>query len=139
MEIHLRRIDDAYLMESVNENGNIVHTDGSSEIGGGNQAFRPMQLMLAGLGSCSAIDIIHLLRKQRQPLEDIRIKVEGEREKDKVPSLFTDIHIHYTLVGDLDIKNVERAITLSMDKLCSVAQILKKTANITWSYEIVRE
>ncbi|MGB1243707.1 MAG: OsmC family protein, partial [Chitinophagales bacterium] len=75
MEVKLRRIDENYLMEAINESGNTVHTDGSPTIGGSNQAMRPMQLLLAGIGSCSSIDIISLLRKQRQELEDIQITV----------------------------------------------------------------
>ena len=66
MEVKLRRIDENYLMEATNESGNTVQTDGSPAIGGSNQAMRPMQLLLAGIGSCSSIDIISLLRKQHQ-------------------------------------------------------------------------
>lgn len=96
-----------------------------------------MQLMLVGLGSCSSIDIIHLLTKQRQPLEDIQISIDSQRAEGEIPSLFTAIQIHYRLYGDLDEKKVERAVTLSMEKLCSVAKILEKTAKITWSWEII--
>ena len=136
MKIELKRIDDAFLMEATNENGNITHTDGSPTIGGSSQAMRPMQLMLTGLGSCSAIDVIYILRKQRQSLEDIQITVKGERAKDQVPSLFTDIHIHFRLKGKLKEEKVKFAVSQSMEKYCSVAKILEKTAKITWSYEI---
>lgn len=136
MKIQLKRIDDAFHMEAMNESGNTVHTDGSPEIGGSNKSMRPMQLMLVGIGSCSSIDIIHLLKKQRQQLDDIKIDVTSEREKDKVPSLFTKIHLHYDLFGPLDEKKVERACSLSMEKYCSVAKLLEKTAEITWSYKI---
>ena len=92
MKIELRRLDDAFHMEAVNELGNTITTDGAPDIGGGNKAFRPMQLMLAGLGSCSSIDVILLLRKQKQALEDIHVTVTAEREQAKTPSLFTHIH-----------------------------------------------
>ena len=137
MKIELRRIDDAYHMEATNEMGNIVHTDGSEKIGGGNKSMRPMQLMLVGLGSCSSIDVIHLLNKQKQDLQDIKITVSAEREEGKTPSLFTKIKVHYKLFGPLDVKKVERALSLSMDKLCSVAKIIEKTAEISWDYEII--
>jgi putative redox protein len=137
MKIKFTRLDDAYHMQAVNEIGNTVETDGSPDIGGGNKAFRPMQLMLVGLGSCSAIDVIYILRKQRQKLVDIQLTVDAEREKDKHPSLFTDIHLHFRLVGSLDDKKVKRAVDLSMEKLCSAARIMEKTAQITWDYEIV--
>jgi putative redox protein len=138
MKITLKRIDDAFQMEATNENGNVTYTDGSPAIGGSNKAMRPMQLMLVGLGSCSSIDIIHLLKKQRQPLDDIQIEINAEREEDKIPSLFTKIIIHYKLFGDLDEKKVERAVRLSMEKYCSVAKILEKGAEIVWGYEIVK-
>lgn len=135
MKIELKRIDENYLMEAVNDSGNTVRTDGSPAIGGGNQAFRPMQLLLAGIGSCSSIDIISLLRKQRQELDDIRITVTADRVEGVVPSLFSKIHVHYVLVGDVSDKKAERAVNLSMEKYCSVALILKESAEITWSWE----
>jgi putative redox protein len=138
MKMTFKRIDDAFHMEATNENGNVTYTDGSPEIGGSNKAMRPMQLMLVGLGSCSSIDIIHLLKKQRQPLDDIQIEINAEREKDKVPSLFTKITVHYKIFGDLDEKKVERAVRLSMEKYCSVAKILEKGAEIVWGYEIIK-
>lgn len=138
MTIELKRIDDAYLMEATNENGNTMRTDGSPAIGGGNQAMRPMQLMLVGLGGCSSIDIIMLMKKMRQPLEDIQIKVEGEREEGKTPALFTTINVHFTLKGDLDVEKTEKIIAMSMEKYCSVAKIIEKTAKITSSYEIIK-
>lgn len=136
MKIELKRIDDAFLMEATNETGNSVFTDGSPAIGGSNKAMRPMQMLLAALGACSSIDVIHLLKKQRQPLDDIRISIDGQREEGKVPSLFTEIHVHYQLFGDLDETKVERAVRMSMEKLCSVSKIVEKTATITWDYVI---
>lgn len=137
MKIELQRINDAFHMEAKNEQGNTVHIDGSPEIGGGNLAMRPMQMVLSALGGCSAIDIINILRKQRQPLEDFKVTIEAEREKDKVPALFTTIHVHYVLKGDLKPAKVEKAVNMSMEKLCSVKMILDKTAQISWSYEIL--
>ena len=136
MEVLLERIDDAFHMQSSNDTGNTVESDGSPKIGGHNKAMRPMQMVLAALGSCSSIDVIHLLNKQRQPLDDIKIKVSGQRVQDQVPAVFTDIQVHYHLFGDLDETKVKRAIQLSMDKLCSVSKMLEKSVNITWSYEI---
>jgi len=136
MEVNLKRIDENYLMEATNESGNTLQTDGSPAIGGGNQAFRPMQMLLAAIGGCSSIDIISLLRKQRQELEDIQIKVTGDRREGEVPSLFKSIHIHYVLIGDVNEKKAERAVNLSMEKYCSVSMIIKESAEITWSYEV---
>lgn len=139
MKIVLNRINENFHFEAVNEHGLKVHSDGSVEIGGHNLAMRPMQMVLAALGSCSAIDVVSLLRKQRQEPTDIQITVSAQRETQKVPSLFTDIHVHYALTGNLDEKKVERAVNLSMNKLCSVKQLLDKTANITWAWKVKPE
>ncbi len=136
MEVQLERIDDAFHMRSTNDTGNTVESDGSPKIGGHNKAMRPMQMVLAALGSCSSIDVIHLLNKQRQPLDDIKIKVTAQRAEDQVPAVFTDIQVHYHLFGELDEKKVERAVRMSMEKLCSVSKMLEKSVNITWTYEI---
>lgn len=123
-------------MKATNETGAVIHVDGAASVGGENKGFRPMQLLLAGLGSCSSIDIISILKKQKQPLEDLRVLVDGEREKDKVPSLFQDIHVHFIFKGDLDEKKVKRAVDLSMKTYCSATKILEKTTKITYSFEI---
>ena len=137
MKVELQRIDDDFLFETTNEDGLSVRTDGSPDIGGHNQAVRPMQLVLAAVASCSSIDVVLLLRKQRQDLQDIRVSVEGQRV-DTEPKVFTDIHLHYQLTGELEDKKVERACRLSMEKLCSVSLMLKAGGvNITWSYEIL--
>lgn len=136
MIVEISRINDAYHFEAVNEQGRKIHMDASPEIGGSNQGFRPMQLLLAALGGCGSIDIVNILKKQKQNIQDIKISVEGEREKDVIPSLFTDIHIHFQLVGDLDEEKVKKAIDLSVNKYCSVLKTLEKTSKITHSYEI---
>jgi len=136
MKITIDRLNDAYHMEARNEDNNTIHLDGSPSIGGENKGVRPMQLLLMSVGSCSAIDIIGILKKQKQPLEDIKIEVEGDREKMGTYSLFRDIRIHYHFEGDLDDNKVKRAIELSLDKYCSVAKTLEKTAKISYNYTI---
>lgn len=139
MKIHLKRQDDNYHMLATNEEGKQVAADGSAKIGGGEQAMRPMEMLIASLGSCSSIDVVLFLKKMRQPLEDLEIIIDAEREKDKVPALFEKIHVSYTLTGDLDAAKVEKAIKMSMEEYCSVAKIIEKTAPITWEYKIVKE
>ncbi len=136
MKIEIHRKNDAFHMEAVNETGNTLEMDGSPAIGGENLGFRPMQMLLAALGGCSTIDIVNVLKKQRQPLEDISIVVDGEREPNVEPSLFQHIHVHYTLKGNLDEDKVRKAVDLSMQKYCSVAKTLEKTAKITYSFTI---
>jgi putative redox protein len=137
MRIELKRKNEAVNLEAINEDGQAVSIDGAASVGGENLGMRPMQLMLSALGGCSSIDVINILKKQRQPLEDIQVRIDGERQKEVSPSLFEKIHVHFTLTGDLDENKVKRAISLSMDQHCSVAKTLEKTAEITYSYEII--
>lgn len=137
MKITLKRLDDAYHMEAVNENGCKIETDGAPAIGGSNKGMRPMQVILAAAGSCSSIDIISILKKQKQKLDDLEVEVTAERQKDKVPSLFSKIHIHFILKGDLTEEKVKRAVSLSIDKYCSVVKILEESAVVSSSYKII--
>jgi putative redox protein len=138
VKIEINRLNDGFHMEAVNEQGNLVHMDASPDIGGTGLGMRPMQMLLAAMGGCSSIDVISILRKQRQDLKDIKVTVTGEREKDAVPSLYTDVHAHFKLYGELDPDKVEKAVALSMEKYCSVAKTLERTAKITYSFEIIK-
>jgi putative redox protein len=137
MKIEIKRLDDAFHLEATNEEGRSVEIDGAEKIGGSNKGMRPMQMLLSSLGGCSAIDVILILKKQRQPVDDIRITITAERQVDQTPSLFEKVHVHFQLYGELSESKVQRAVSLSMDKYCSVARILEKTAKISWSYEII--
>ena len=137
IKIELSRVSDQFHMEAVNENGNNLHIDASPDIGGTNKGMRPMQLLLAAMGGCSSIDIINILKKQKQVLKDIKITVTGEREKDAVPSLYTEVHAHFKLYGNLDKDKAQKAVSLSVEKYCSVAKTLEATAKVTYSFEII--
>jgi putative redox protein len=137
MKIDITRKNGSYHMQAVNDTGNTVDMDGSPAIGGENKGFRPMQLLLAAVGGCSTIDVVSILRKQREPLEDISLTVNGEREPNVEPSLFKDIHVHFTLKGNLSEEKVRKAVDLSMQKYCSVAKTLEKTAKITYDFSII--
>lgn len=138
IKIELNRLNSGFHLEAVNDKGNTVYIDASPDIGGENKGMRPMQLLLSSLGGCSAIDVINILRKQKQTLEDIKVTVTGEREKDAVPSLFVSAHIHFRLFGDIDHDKAGKAVSLSVDKYCSVAKILEKTAKVTHSFEVIK-
>jgi putative redox protein len=137
IKIEVNRLNDAYHMEAVNEQGNRVEMDGSPDIGGGNNGMRPMQMLLAAMGGCSGIDVVSVLKKQRQDLRDIKITITGEREKDAVPSLYTEVHAHFRLYGNIDPQKAEKAVSLSVEKYCSVARTLEKNAKITYSFEVL--
>ncbi len=136
MKITLKRLDDMYHLQAMNEDGRTVETDGAPAIGGSNKGMRPMQLLLSAAGSCSTIDLISILKKQKQNLLDLQVEVTAEREKDKTPSLFTEVHLHYILTGNLDEDKVKRALELAVEKYCSVVKILEKTAQVTYTWEI---
>lgn len=119
------------------ESGHGVVIDGSPDIGGRDLGFRPMELVLAALGSCSGMDVVSMLRKGRQDVADCVIEVEAERA-DTLPKVFTRIHVHYTVSGrDLRPAAVERAVALSAEKYCSVSRMLQSTVEITFGHEVV--
>lgn len=136
MKIMLNRIGDPMHFQAINENGSTLDMDAKPAVGGTGQGMGPMETLIAALGGCSSIDIVLFLKKFRQELHDIRVEIDADRDPDQTPSLFTKIHAHYHLYGSLDAKQVEKAISLSIDKYCSVAQIIKKTAPITYTYTI---
>lgn len=136
MEIKLKRLNKNYNLEATGTNGRTVSIDAGPQDGGDDLGVRPMQMLLMGLGGCASIDVISILKKQRQEVEDYNVVVTAEREKDKIPSLFTDIHIKFILTGKIENDKLEHAIKLSLDKYCSVAKTLEKTATITYSYSI---
>ncbi|MDX1590595.1 MAG: OsmC family protein [Balneolaceae bacterium] len=136
MKITIQRLNQDVHMEAVNEDGVSVHMDGTPDIGGKNLGFRPMQMLLAAAGGCSTIDIIDILKKQRQKLDDIKVEATGERVSRGNYTEFSMIHLHYILSGDLDEKKVARAIELSLTKYCSVTKTLEKTAEVSSSFEI---
>ncbi len=133
IEINLDRISGDFGFEAKDANGHIVHLDTSDETGGQNFGVRPMQMLLMGLGGCSAIDIVMILKKQRQTVKDFAMKITGEREPGKEPSLWQTVKIVFTLTGNIEKEKAERACELSMNKYCSVASTLMKSGTaLTW-------
>lgn len=135
MRIELNRLDDAFHFEAKNETGNIAFMDAGENIGGHNKGVRPMQMLLMGLGGCSAIDIVLILKKQKQIIESFEISIDGEREKEKEPSLWETIQVHFKFTGQIDKEKAERAVQLSMDKYCSVSKTLE-IAGAKISYKV---
>lgn len=117
--------------------GHALIIDGPPDIGGENLGPRPMELMLAGVGTCTAVDTVHILKKSRQNVQDVRIELQAERA-DTDPKVFTKIHLHFVIVGnDLNAKHVARAVDLSAEKYCSASLMLRATVEITHDFEIV--
>ncbi len=117
--------------------GHMVVMDGAAEGGGQNLAPRPMELLLAGTGGCSAYDVVLILKRGRQRITGCEVSLKAERAQSD-PKVFTRIHLHYTIRGkDLKADAVERAVALSAEKYCSASAMLAKTAQITHDVEIV--
>ncbi len=136
MTVELVRVDDAFHFEASGLSGVPQHLDAATDIGGHNAGARPMEMLLMGLAGCSAIDVILILQKQKQTIEDFKLSVDGFREKGATPAPFQQIHITYRLTGELNPDRVKRAIDLSMDKYCSATAQLRPSATITYSFEI---
>lgn len=136
MKINIKRIDDDFNMEATNEDGNTLLMDGAPDIGGHGKGMRPMQLLLVAVGGCSAIDVILILKKQKQIIESFEIEVEGEKEKIEDYSLFKDICLHFKIKGQVDLDKAEHAVKLSIEKYCSVSKTLEPTAKITYKVTV---
>ncbi|RUQ29209.1 MAG: OsmC family protein [Candidatus Competibacteraceae bacterium] len=126
--------DMTYVAQS--PSGHALVIDGPPELGGHNIGPRPMELLLMGMGGCTAIDVVNILRKARQELRGCELQIDAERA-DSDPKVFTTIQIHFILTGkNLSAKHVERAIHLSAEKYCSASIMLGKTAQITHTFEL---
>ncbi len=136
MTIAINRLDDAFHFEAANEDGRSIHIDAAPAIGGHNAGMRPMQLLLAAIGTCSVFDILLILKKQRQDVKDVQIVVNGERAPGAVPAPFTGIHLQFTFYGDLKTEKVAQAVRLGVEQYCSVGAMLEKTAKVTYSFTI---
>ncbi len=119
--------------------GHAVVMDGPPENGGRNLGVRPMEMLLLGMGGCTAFDVVHILKKARQPIVDCVAEIQAERTENP-PKVFTTIHVHFIVTGKgLKEAQVKRAIELSAEKYCSASIMLGKAATITHDYEICEE
>jgi len=117
--------------------GHSVVMDGAPDAGGRNLGVRPMEMLLMGLGGCSAFDVVMILKRGRQTVDDCVVNLEAERAQAD-PKVFTKINLHYVITGRaLERSKVERAVQLSAEKYCSASAMLAKTAEITHTIEII--
>jgi putative redox protein len=136
-QIELKRVDDAYAFLATDSNGNTARLDASSTIGGHDSGIRPMQSLLMGLGGCGGVDIVSILKKQKQTIEDFKMIIKGEREHGKEPSLWKTVSIDFYFSGEIDHDKAEKAIALSLNKYCSVAATLRAAGcSIDWTVTI---
>jgi putative redox protein len=119
--------------------GHTLNMDAEDTSGGHNAGFRPMELLLVGFGGCSGMDVISILRKKKQQVSGLEVNVKGEKS-DTAPKIYKEVHIEYVVKGTgVEKGAVERAISLSLDKYCSVGATLAKAGTITHSYRIIDE
>lgn len=136
MKARVKWVEQATFMGE-SESGHAVVMDGPPDLGGRNLGIRPMEMVLLGTGGCTAFDVVHILRKGRQPITDCVVELSAERAPTE-PKVFTKIHIHFIVTGrDLPDKQVERAVKLTAEKYCSATKMLGQVAEITHDYEIV--
>lgn len=135
-KVTLHRVDNDFHLEATNAVGSKLHMDGNPEIGGHNLAFRPLEAMIASLGGCSSMDVIMILKKQKQQIDSYDVEIEYERDHNLEPALITRIHITFIVKGKVDEDKLKKAIELSLDKYCTVSKMLEKTAKITYSYKL---
>jgi putative redox protein len=132
-KVEIERVNGAFGFEAKDANGHTVKIDTSPETGGLDFGVRPMQLLLMGLGGCSGIDVLSILKKQRQDVKDFKMHIEGEREAGVEPSLWKELTVVFELTGDVDPDKAEKACALSMNKYCSVAATLRGAGSgIKW-------
>lgn len=119
--------------------GHTVVMDGPPQHGGRNLAARPMEMLLLGMGGCTAFDVVQILKKSRQEVTDCVVELQASRAE-HVPQVFTEIHIHFVVSGrGLSEKQVKRAIDLSANKFCSASIMLGKTAKISHDFELIED
>lgn len=130
---------DGLRFEATAGSGHLVAMDGDAQFGGRNSGVRPMELLLVGLGGCTGMDVISILKKKRQDVTGLVINVNGEKAESH-PKKFTDIRIEFVIRGrSISEEAVRRAIELSMDKYCSVKATLEGTAKVDFGYRIEEE
>ena|SRR5688500_19016540 len=137
IKIDVSRTQNDYGFTATDAFGNRVQMDTSPETGGNNYGFRPMQLLLATLGGCSGIDVLSILKKQRQTVDSFEAHIEGERQPGVEPSLFTTATVVFSLKGKIEADKAQRACELSIEKYCSVAETLRRAGcTISWELRI---
>jgi len=119
------------------ETNHWIVMDGPSAFGGTEAGTKPMELVLIALGGCTGMDVVSLLEKMKVKFADFKVSITAEQKEDH-PKTFTKIHIKYVVEGDVPEDKVRKAIDLSQQKYCSVSEILRKSAEITYEYEIIR-
>jgi putative redox protein len=138
IHVEVQRVSHDFGFEGKDAHGHTVKMDSSPETGGKNFGIRPMQMLLMGLGGCSGIDVVSILKKQKQTVTGFRILIDGERQSGKDPTRWKHIKIIFELKGSIDPEKAQRACALSIEKYCSVADTLMGAGcKIDWETKII--
>jgi len=125
-KVVLKRVSGDYGFDTINENGTVIKLDSNPDMGGTEYGARPMQVLLNALAGCASIDVISILKKQRQDVKSYTVTVTGEREAGVEPSLWKEIDLVFEISGNVDEGKAQRAVDISLSKYCSVAITLTK-------------
>lgn len=136
MKLNLKRIEEPFVMELRNESGNTCLMDANPTIGGLEKGFRPMELLAGSLAGCASIDVINILRKQRNEPLHYSVKIEAKRVEG-VPAPFESIHLTFEFDQSVNQEKVGKIIDLTLEKYCSVSASLKASIEITYSIKIL--
>ena len=128
---------DGMRFEGVPDSGHTITMDSDKAHDGTDTGARPMELLLVGLGGCTGMDVVSILKKMRKHIKNFRLTISAERAAEH-PKVYTTIALEYILEGDMDEKDVERAIDLSQQKFCSASAMLGKAARITYTYKLLK-
>lgn len=138
MEIKLKRKNKAVHFEAVNQAGNTIQIDGPDTIGGEGKGMRPMEILLTSIAGCSSFDLVQILKKQKQDIQDVEISISGKRKADGDVKPFEQIDLMFILKGTIDEKKAARAVQLSVEKYCSVAASLDSKIQINHEFKIIK-
>ncbi len=138
IQLQLRLTPDGNAMQGYDQHGNELRMALPELAGGDDTGIRPMQLMIFSLGGCAAVDVLNILKKQRQQLTGLEISIDAARFERPLPNPWEKAHIVFTLYGRVEQGKAEKAVALSLEKYCSAAETLRLAgATITWEVRVV--
>lgn len=137
MKIRLKRINDEVLFEAENSRGHRIRVEGARELGGTDSAPSPTEYLVISQMGCTAVDIVEMLRKMRQPPAHLEMEAEAHRDPDRVPRIITHIHLHYRIFGDVKPEKAAKAIDMSVTKYCTVSKMIDGVTRLTTSFDIL--
>ncbi|MEZ4948176.1 MAG: OsmC family protein [Saprospiraceae bacterium] len=138
MKITLQQIDETIRFVANNDSGNVLTIDGNPPVPGEDKGMRPMEIMLSGIAGCSSVDVVEILKKQRQNVNDFKVEITAERAAE-APRFFKALHLHFIVTGTVKEKKLKEAIELSIHKYCSAMLSLDKNITIDYSTTILNE